>query len=342
MLFESIQSSSDIGIFTHSCPDGDALGSTLGLMGWLDDAGKKSTIFIPSAISESLLFMVPETHRGRIIVWDGNKAEECKAGVQECDLLIGLDFNTVGRIGEWEKCFRESKARKILIDHHIQPEKDAFDLVISRTEVSSACEIVYFLLKDAPGIDGDASRLSVLTRESLLTGMTTDSNNFANSVYPSTLTMASELLAAGTDRDSIIQKLFFSYPERRIKAQGYVLNRLLRITEDGVAYMFLDSYTQTRFGLKEGDTEGFVNIPLSMDGIRMSIFAKRERGSKKIRISIRSKKGTSARECAGKYFHGGGHELASGGKLIIGEDIAAEHSVRKYIEKSTHEFFLER
>lgn len=342
MLFESIQSSSNIGIFTHTSPDGDALGSTLGLMGWLDGIGKKSTLFLPSAIGESLMFMVPETHSRRIFVWDGSKAKEYKAEVAACDLLIGLDFNVIDRIGEWGDSFRASSARKILIDHHIQPEADAFDLVISNTDVSSASEIVYFLLKNAPGIDGDAAKLSVLTRESLLTGMTTDSNNFANSVYPTTLTMASELIAAGTDRDKIIQKLFFCYPARRIEAQGYILNKLLKLTDDGVAYIFIDSYTQNRFGLKEGDTEGFVNIPLSIENVRMSILAKRERGSKKIRISIRSKKGTSARECAVAYFHGGGHELASGGKLIIGEDICTERSVRKYIENSTHKFFLER
>lgn len=342
MLFESILSSSNIGIFTHTNPDGDALGSTLGLMGWLDDRGIRSTIFLPSAISESLEFTVPDSHRGRIVVWDGNKPEACNAAVAACDLLIGLDFNHLSRIGEWSGAFSESRAGKILIDHHIQPETEAFDHVISRTDVSSTCEIVYFLLKDAPGVDGDCSKLNRLTRESLMTGMTTDSNNFANSVYPSTLAMASELLAAGTDRDSIIQKLFFSYPKRRIKAQGYILHRLLHITDDGVAYIFLNSFTQTRFNLKEGDTEGFVNIPLSIDGVRMSILAKRERGSRKIRISIRSKKGTSALECAAEYFHGGGHEQASGGRLTIGEDIPTEHSVCRYIENSTHSFFLER
>lgn len=342
MLSECVRTSSKVGIFTHISPDGDALGSTIGLMGWLMDKGVEFTLFLPGEIGESLEFMVPDEMRRHIIFWEKAKEESNLKELAGCDLLAGLDFNRLSRIGEWGAAFRDSKAHKILIDHHQNPEVEAFNEVVSRTDVSSTCEIVYGLLKECADIAGDVSKMSVITREALLTGMTTDTNNFANSVFPSTLTMASELLEAGTDRDSIIQKLYFCYPQRRIKAQGYALGRLLHITDDGVAYIFLNAFTQTRFGLKEGDTEGFVNIPLSMAGIRMSILAKRERGSKKIRISIRSKKGTSALECADRYFHGGGHENASGGKLMIGEDIPSERSVCRYIEKSTHEFFMTR
>ena len=337
-IFDKIQESRHIGIFTHISPDGDALGSSFGLAGYLKECGKDFTIFIPSEIPDSLKFMVPATLKKNIVLY-------CVANigkVKDCDLLIGIDFNCLHRTGEWENPFRESKAYKILIDHHQNPETESFDVVESETEISSASELAYSLLKMAPGIDGDITKLSVTTREALLTGMTTDTNNFANSVYPSTLQMASELLAAGTDRDKIIRNLYFSYPVRRIKAQGYVLDKLLRITDFGVAYIFLDSRTQTRFGLKEGDTEGFVNIPLSLENVKMSIFAKRERGRRKIRISIRSKKGTSALECAGKYFHGGGHELASGGKLIIGEDVSSEKEVAGYIEKYSRKFFIEK
>lgn len=337
-IFDKIQGSRHIGIFTHISPDGDALGSSFGLAGYLKECGKDFTIFIPSEIPDSLKFMVPANLKKDIVFY-------CVANigkVKDCDLLIGIDFNCLHRTGEWENPFRESKAYKILIDHHQNPETESFDIVESETEISSASELAYSLLKMAPGIDGDITKLSVTTREALLTGMTTDTNNFANSVYPSTLQMASELLAAGTDRDKIIRNLYFSYPVRRIKAQGYVLDKLLRITDFGVAYIFLDSRTQTRFGLKEGDTEGFVNIPLSLENVKMSIFAKRERGRRKIRISIRSKKGTSALECASRYFHGGGHELASGGKLIIGEDVASEKEVAGYIEKYSRRFFIEK
>ena len=337
-IFARIQESKHIGIFTHISPDGDALGSSFGVAGYLKECGKNFTVFISSEIPDSLKFIVPANLKKHIVFY-------CLANrdkVKSCDLLIGIDFNCLHRIGNWEEPFRESKAYKILIDHHQNPETESFDTIESETKTSSASELAYNLLKMAPDIDGDVTKLSVTTREALLTGMTTDTNNFANSVYPSTLQMASELLAAGTDRDKIINELYFSYPVRRIKAQGYILDKLLRITDFGVAYIFLDSRTQTRFGLKEGDTEGFVNIPLSLENVRMSIFAKRERGCRKIRISIRSKKGTSALQCAGRYFHGGGHELASGGKLMIGEDIASEKEACAYIEKYSRKFFMEK
>lgn len=341
MLFEVFQSSGHIGIFTHVNPDGDAIGSTLGLYGFLKDLGKECRVFYPSQPSESLEFMIPAEIRNDVTVWDGNAAEAMNALVAECDLIIGLDFNEISRINEWAQPFLNSSARKILIDHHVKPQVELFDTVYSQTEISSTCELLYGLLKDTPVVGSDPKKLSNLTRRSLMTGMITDTNNFANSVYPSTLTMASELLEAGTDRDSIINALFFSYPRRRIEAQGYLLSKKLKITPEGVAYMIMDKCFMNRFHLKEGDTEGFVNIPLSIEGVNFSILLKEERGSALVRVSIRSKKGYSARSLSGKFFHGGGHEQASGGKLIIGQDIPCMDHAEKYIKNSIRQFFNE-
>lgn len=342
MIYGHLTSSGRVAIFTHQNPDGDALGSSLGLMGYLDGAGVDSTIFLPSAPPESLAFMLPEGVRERIVVWEADRADGIAAALSGCGLLVGLDFNNPGRIGDLAPYLEGFRGTRILIDHHVAPAVKYFDHVYSRQDVSSTCELLYGILKGAPGVDGDCSRLNALCRTSLLTGMTTDTNNFANSVYPSTLMMASELVAAGTDRDEVIRNLYFCYPLRRIQAQGYILDKMLHITGDGVAYIVLDSATQQRFGLQEGDTEGFVNIPLSINGVRMSIFLKEETAGSKIRVSIRSKKGTSARECALRYFNGGGHELASGGKLTKGVDLPSVDDAAAYIEKCTHEFFSQR
>jgi len=341
MLFEAIQSARKIGIFTHVNPDGDAIGSSLGLYGFLESMGKTARVFYPSIPAESLAFMIPDRIKGDITVWDGNNAAEMGALVAECDLIIGVDFNELNRIGEWKDCFLASPAYKILIDHHIAPQIEFFNEVYSQTEISSTCELLYGLLKEMPCISGDPGKLPDLTKRSLMTGMTTDTNNFANSVYPSTLTMASELLAAGTDRDAIIYELFFRYPKRRIEAQGYLLSNKLKIMPPGVAYMIMDKCFMNRFHIKEGDTEGFVNIPLSIDGINYSILLKEERGTSTVRVSIRSKKGYSARDLCGAFFHGGGHEQASGGKLIIGEDIPCMDAAEKYIKQSIKKFFNE-
>ena len=118
---------------------------------------------------------------------------------------------------------------------------------------------------------------------------------------------------------------------------GHMMKDLLTITEDGVAYIVLDKADQARYNVAEGDTEGFVNMPLSIAKVRMSILAKEDDG--KIRISVRSRKGTSANGCARTYFNGGGHENAAGGRLRIPEDVACVEEVAEYIERHTHIYF---
>lgn len=339
MTFADIQSSDSIALFTHINPDGDALGSTIGMMGWLESIGRKVTLFLPSEWGESLDFMVPDELRSRIIVWEDKNAESIKASADACDLIIGLDFNTLDRIGSMKDVFKASAARKLLIDHHVGPQTDAFDDICSLTEVSSTCELLYKVLMTMPGIDGQAGNLPALSRQALLTGITTDTNNFANSVFPDTLRITSELIGAGADRNAIIQELYFNYPERRLRAMGYVLSKKMKILPCGVGYIILTKKDLNHFNLQEGDTEGFVNLPLSLANVRMSIMLKQERATKKVRVSIRSKEGTSARNMAMAHFHGGGHELASGGKLIIGEDIQNMNKAASYIEKAAKIFF---
>lgn len=341
-MYKAIQSSERVGIFTHSNPDGDALGSTIGMIGYLMQNGKDFRLFLPSEPGESISFMITPEVREKTYTWNDNREEKLRREAESCDLIICMDFNNPERAGGYAPILTGAKARKILVDHHIAPAREMFDIIHSVPEASSTCELVYYILKGMPDIDGDAARMSGLTRRSLLTGMTTDTNNFSNSTAPDTFRMAAELTEAGTDREEILQNLYFSYPQRRIKAQGYILNRAMKITPDGVAYMIVDRRIQKMFGLQEGDTEGFVNIPLSIKEVKLSMLLKRELHSDRIRVSIRSKKGISARDLAVKYFHGGGHEQAAGGRLTMGEDLKKFSGLSEYVEKSTHEFFAER
>jgi phosphoesterase RecJ-like protein len=172
-----------------------------------------------------------------------------------------------------------------------------------------------------------------------MTGMTTDTNNFNNSVYPSTFNMASELIAMGVDRDKILFNLFNQFGENRLRLLGTMLKDLLTITPDGVAYMVLDAETLKKFQIDEGDTEGFVNMPLSIKNVRMSLLLKED--GDRVRVSIRSKKGTSANRCSRLHFNGGGHENAAGGRLYIPQDIRNITEAGAYIEKHTHLFFTD-
>ncbi len=335
-LYSKVKEAGSIVIVSHIHPDGDAVGSCVALYSYLKSIGVDSTIILPQRQPECVDFLMEEDVLRGIMIFDEDK-ERAAAAIAGSDLIFFLDINDPSRTGdEMGRLLEQAEADKILIDHHLNPDESKFRICFSETEISSACELLYFILLQMPGI-GSADRLPKLTATALMTGMTTDTNNFANSVFSTTFEMASAMIAAGVDRDSIIGHIFQEYRENRIRMQGYLLNRCLHITPDGVAYMVLSRRMSRKFDLQDGDTEGFVNIPLSVASVRMSILLKEEKD--KFRVSIRSKKGTSANRCATKYFRGGGHELASGGKLLKPDDVTGPKDAAEYIEKVTKEFF---
>ena len=317
-------------IVVHAHPDGDALGSGAGLLAYLRRCrGKQARLLLPDPVPAPLEFLLPRED----VLTASDPA--CGAWIEGCDLLVCLDMNGFARAESLEAALRASRARKLLIDHHLHPDSGAFDLAFSETEISSASELLYWLLKALPGV-GEASRLPLEVLTPLMAGMTTDTNNFANSVWPSTLQMASELLAAGVDRDALLERIYHSYRENRFRAMGAFLSDRLVITPDGVAYAVLDRAFQQRYGLLEGETEGFVNLPLGIARVSLSLFLREEEGH--FRVSIRSKAGVSANRLAAEAFHGGGHERAAGGKLHFPGDIASPQEAGAFIESVTARF----
>jgi len=323
-------------ISTHAHPDGDAVGSSLALARYLGGRGTDVRIILPDPCPENLAFATDGTEATAIIV---DKKDMAEAALKGADLLISIDYNSPGRTDALEDAIRAFKGRRILIDHHISPEKDFYDLVFYETEVSSSCELLYGILMRMPEIDGHAERLGKETGTALMLGMTTDSNNFANSTYPSTLKMAGELIAAGVDRDALLEKLYNSYRENRYRFMGHFLSKKMKITEEGVAYAVVSADEIRSFGIRDGETEGFVNMPLGIGTVRMSIFIKEEDGRDRLRVSVRSKEGTSANRFAGLYFNGGGHERAAGGRLSVPGEIEGPGEAEKYVERCVKEFF---
>ena len=169
-----------------------------------------------------------------------------------------------------------------------------------------------------------------------LDGFFLATNNFANSVIPSTLQMAAELLQAGVDRDGIIDKLYHSDRQQRLMAFADMVANHLTILPSGISYMIMTSEMQDAYGTDAGETEGLVNVPLTMQKVRMSIFLREEGGL--FRVSIRSKRGLSARNMAAEYFHGGGHELAAGGKIFWPQDIPSKEAASSYLEEIAARF----
>jgi phosphoesterase RecJ-like protein len=171
----------------------------------------------------------------------------------------------------------------------------------------------------------------------LLTGMTTDTNNFANSVFPSTFEMASRMLEAGVDRDGILAELYNRNRENRLRMTGHLLKDNMRIFPNGVSCIVVRRADIEEYDIREGETEGIVNMPLTLDKVRMSIFLREDEGF--FRVSIRSKRGTSAFRLASTRFHGGGHEQAAGGRLYFPGDIADASMAEAFLERITDDYF---
>jgi phosphoesterase RecJ-like protein len=150
--------------------------------------------------------------------------------------------------------------------------------------------------------------------------------------------MASELIAAGVDRDALLQKLYNSYRENRVRLMGYMQSEQLHILPNGTAYMVLTREIQDRFDMQDGESEGLVNVPLTIGAVKLSVLLKEDDGH--FRVSVRSKKGTSAQQLALLHFHGGGHENAAGGKLLIGEDIASPEEAPARVEQILKDFLV--
>ncbi|MBQ8421785.1 MAG: DHH family phosphoesterase [Bacteroidales bacterium] len=328
-----------ISIVTHMKPDGDAMGSSVAMYGFLRSCGKEDVkIVLPDRFPSNLDFITAGLPSGTILTHESG-ARAAEAAIASSDLVICLDFNAFHRADRLEKVLRSSSAAKVLIDHHLNPDRAPFAVSFSETEISSASELLYHVLTAMPQIGGDARRLPAESATALMTGMTTDTNNFANSTYPSTLEMASSLLAAGVDRDAILYNLYNRHSENRLRLMGHMMKDLLTITADGVAYIVLDRKTQLEYHVEEGDTEGFVNMPLSIESVKMSLLLKEDAGL--VRVSVRSKKGISANMCARQHFNGGGHENAAGGRLYIPGDIADVTQAAAYVERHTHIFMTE-
>ena len=328
------QGAVSVTVAAHPHPDGDALGSVSGLVSYLRECrGKDAVAVLPDSPAATVRFIVPDSVP--LLCLDADR-EACLRRIGESDLIVLLDANGFSRTEGLKEAFEASKAPKVLIDHHIGPERDRFQVVFSTPNVSSASELLYYILKELPDIDGDASKLPADAARALLTGMTTDTNNFANSVYPGTFEMAAELIAAGVDRDDVLAKLYNRYRENRVRVMGYLQHEVMRITPEGLAYIIATRDILDRFGVDEGETEGLVNIPLSIDRVKMSILLKQEKDH--FRVSIRSKKGWSARQAADARFHGGGHENAAGGKLWYPGDINAPEDAAAYLEQVSRDF----
>ncbi len=331
-----LDSAGTVSVVVHTHPDGDAAGSGLALCSFLSHfRALDCRLILPDATPSSLDFLTA----GAPVLDASVRPDEARRRIEASDLLFLLDLSRLDRSGALEESLRRSPAPKVLIDHHPGPEEGIFSLAFSETECSSTCEVLFYLLLSLKDCNGDAGKLPQACREALLTGLTTDTNNFANSVFPDTLRMVSALLEAGTDRDAILEQLYRKDREERVRAFAWLISERLFITPEGAACIIVDAATRDRLDLRDGETEGLVNIPLQIDRVKLSLLLREEEGQ--FRVSARSKRGWSARKLAQDSFNGGGHEMAAGGKLRWPEDIASPAEAESYVRRVTARFLHE-
>jgi len=306
-LLKLFSSSENILIICHINPDGDSVGAQLALYHYFKANGKNVSLLAPNNLQEFLKWM-DGADQINIFIRDRKK---CRILIDNADLIVMLDFNQPNRLGEAEEPVMASKAKKIIIDHHLDPVNFA-DLIISDAGKCSTSELVHELVCNISG----KTFMNRSYAESLYVGIITDTGNFEHGAYSSkTFRIVADLLDTGIIKERIINLIYNNFSSDRLRLQGFALNkRMVVLPEFKTAYIFLSKDDLKEYNHVKGDTEGFVNMPLSIKGIYFSaLFIEKDNF---IKLSFRSKGQFPSNEFASQYFSGGGHLNASGGEYI--------------------------
>lgn len=303
---EWLKETEKIVIVTHVSPDGDAMGSSLGLYHFLISQNKTVNIIVPNAFPEFLKWMPGAKN---ITLYDQQKENADKL-IADADMICCLDFNGLKRIEEVGNAVKEAKARKVMVDHHPFPD-DFCSIVMSHPEISSTSELVFRLISRLGYFD----EITKEGAECIYTGMMTDTGSFTyNSNSQEIYFIISQLISKGIDKDDINRNVYNTYSESRLRLMGYVLHSKMKVYPECHAAMI--SLTQDElkeFNYVKGDSEGFVNIPLSIKDVKFSVFFRED--TDMIKVSLRSVGEFPCNQFASEFFSGGGHLNASGGEF---------------------------
>jgi len=303
----------NVVITTHVNPDGDAIGSSVALLNFLIKMGHDVSVIVPNDYPDFLKWMKND----ELIINYSNSKNESQEKIKNASLIFCLDFNNLNRINELGDYISDSKAKKVLIDHHLDPI-DFYDFKIHDVKASATAELVYnFLIElDSNAVDKDIS-------EALYTGILTDTGSFKFSMSPKVHKIVSDLMIRGVDIGFINNKIYDSNSLDKLKLIGYALSEKLEVISDGnAAYIVLSRKDLKDHNFKKGDTEGLVNYALSISNVNMAVLIIETK--ERIKFSFRSIGQFSVNEFAKKYFNGGGHKNAAGGSLEDKLSVALE------------------
>lgn len=311
-------------IVAHTNPDGDAVGSTLALYHYLRYMHKKVCVILPNQFPDFFKWMP-----GADYIMTYNRYQNVADGIiADAEVICCLDFNRLDRIDAMADKVRQSKAKKILIDHHLGPEEFA-DITISHPEQSSTCELLYRFLCDL----GYYYRMNTTVATCIYTGMMTDTGGFSfNSNNPEIFFIVSMLLRKKVDKDLIYRKVNYNFSASRLLLQGQVLSNMEVLPAYHTAILTLTKDQQSEFDYSKGDSEGFVNMPLQIKDVIFTCFLREDTEKDLVKISLRSI-GDFPCNIVAEEFNGGGHKNASGGELLGMNASEALERFKQVLEK---------
>ena len=326
-----IAASSSIVIVCHKSPDGDALGSSLGWAEYLRVVhGKESVVLVPDAFPDYYLWL-PNTEK--IVRYDKH-SEKGDLLLKTADLIFCLDFNESSRTEGMQSSLDASAARKVMIDHHLNPQMDTA-LTISRPELSSTSELVFRIVWQL----GDFEAMKKHFAVPIYCGMMTDTGSFTyNSSYPEIYFIVGQLLTKRINKDLIYRKVYNNFSPWAVRLRGYLMCHKLHVFEElHAAYFSLSAKEMRDFHFIRGDAEGLVNEPLRIKGLKLSISLREDdRKDNLIWVSLRSVDDFPCNKMAEEFFNGGGHLNASGGRLFCSLEEAEKivvKAIHVYAEK---------
>jgi len=303
-----LHNSGRVVLTTHHNPDGDALGSLLGMHFILNEIGVASSMLVPNSFPEFLAWLPGANN----IIIHSKQRDLAESLLNEADLVVSLDYNGARRLEDMAEPFERSKGRRVLVYHHPNPESP-FDIEFSYINVSSTAELVYelgcALLGDKP--------ISYNAAVNIFVGIMTDTGSFSFAIpSPRTFEISGKLVEVGVNVEDIQRQVYSTFSEGRMRLLGFALSEKMKVfPQHRAAFISLSKEEMKRFNYSIGDTEGLVNYPLSVKGIVFSaLFTE---NSSFIKVSLRSKGNFSVNEFCSKHFNGGGHRNAAGGKSFV-------------------------
>lgn len=315
---EQIDGAHKIVICVHVNPDGDALGSALAMKHFLTRKGKEVNVVVPNSFPDFLKWLPGASE---VVVY-AKQESEANVVLAHAELFIIADLNTPSRMVMLEQAVMTNPAPKIMIDHHMEPA-DFCRLVVSHPEMCATAEVWCHMLNQL----GELDNISTDEATCIYTAMMCDTGAFTYASNRSAVyDCISRLLAKDIDKDKIYRNVFWTASPARMKLMGYMLYVKMDVMHhQRVSLMTLTNEERRLFGIKNGDTEGFVNLPLQIMGMRLSVFLSEDtEQAGQVKVSLRSVDDFPCNEMAARFFNGGGHKNASGGRLQCSMDEAVK------------------